>query len=96
MCLFCPKLHVFYLLSLTLCYKWKIDDVTIHVLPQKIEWDAYTSIRIPSASASASLSALMLACAQYNLNGLLDFDQNLPVYNTWTCQNPYKDFVTLT
>ena len=54
------------------------------------DWDAYTSMRIPSASAS--LSALMLAYAliyaHYILNGLLEFDQNLPVYNTWTCQNP--------
>ena len=25
-----------YLLSLNLCYKWKIDYVTIHILPQKI------------------------------------------------------------
>ena len=36
MCLFCRKLHVLYLLSLNLCYKWKIDYVTIHILPQKI------------------------------------------------------------
>ena len=36
MCLFCQKLHVLYLLSLKFCYKWKIDYVTIHILPQKI------------------------------------------------------------
>ena len=36
MCLFCQKLHVLYLLSLNFCYKWKIDYVTIHILPQKI------------------------------------------------------------
>ena len=57
---------------------------------KKLEWDTYTSMWIPSALAS--LSALMLAnaliYAPYILNGLLDFDQNLPVYNTWTYQNP--------
>ena len=61
-----------------------------YTLTKDLKWDAYTSMRIPSASAS--LSALMLACAliyaHYILNGLFDFDQNLLVYNTWTCQNP--------
>ena len=28
--------YVLYLLSLNLCYKWKIDYVKIHKLPQKI------------------------------------------------------------
>ena len=36
MCLFCRKLHVLYFLSFILCYKWKVDYVTIHILPQKI------------------------------------------------------------
>ena len=36
MSLFCRKLHVLYILSLNLCNKWKIDYVTIHILPQKI------------------------------------------------------------
>ena len=36
MCLFCRKLHVLYILSLNLCYKWKIDYVTIHIHPQNI------------------------------------------------------------
>ena len=57
-----------------------------YTLKKDLKWDAYTSMRIPSASAS--LSALMLAYAHYILNGLFDFDQNLLVYNTWTCQNP--------
>ena len=37
MCLFCRKLHVLYLPSLNLCYKWKINYVTIHILSQKIK-----------------------------------------------------------
>ena len=36
MCLICRKFHVLYILSLNLGYKWKIDNVTIHILPQKI------------------------------------------------------------
>ena len=56
--------------------------------PPTKELDAYTSMRIPSASLSALILAYALIYAHYILNGLLDFDQNLPVYNTWTCQNP--------
>ena len=61
-----------------------------YTLTKDLKWGAYTSMRIPSASAL--LSALMFACAliyaHYILNGLFDFEQNLLVYNTWTCQNP--------
>ena len=90
MCLFCLKLHVLYFLSLNLCYKWKIDYVTIHILPQKIRVGCiyFDADPVGVGVIVRLMLAYALIYAQYILNGLLDFDQNMPVYNTWTCQNP--------
>ena len=88
MCLFCRKSHVLYLLSLNLCYKWKKDYVTIHILQQKIR-DGCIYFDADPVGVGVVFSTNVSICLNiYILNGLLDFDQNLPVYNTWTCQNP--------
>ena len=66
----------------------KKDYVTIHILQQKIR-DGCIYFDADPVGVGVVFSTNVSICLNiYILNGLLDFDQNLPVYNTWTCQNP--------
>ena len=66
MCLFFRKLHVLYLLSLNLCYKWKIDYVTILILPQKVRVGCiYFDADPVGVVVSTNVSACLNICTLY-------------------------------
>ena len=67
------------------------DYVTIYLLPQKIRVGCiYFDADSVGVGVSTNVSIYALIYAQFILNGYLDFDQNLPVYNNWTCQTPIR------